>query len=391
MAGGPRHHRLDPAIALAHPSTFMALLLLALPVFVVAVVRYRRILAGRTGAVRYWVQVALLVAYLVVGVAVWIRVRPSIEASGWNTVQTMSQAIGQVLTGGMMGQGPSWIVFALTLVAVGLAMRRQFSQWVLGVYVIAGVLFVVVSALRKPELRHFITGIWYNDPNRLASLVPVVAVVVCTISATWLFLRTRDALVERRPELARHKFTRESTPAAAGIAFVVAVAMALVGQYSSVNYAVAAGTPDYQPRGEAPLLSPDEEALLKRLDQHVPPGVKMIGDPWNGSGFSYAFSGRRTLTPHLNEGSMPPEAKTLMNDLSRIGEDPALCALVRELNVYYVLDFDGRVLWDHPKAYPGLETVEFNRGLVLVDRQGWASLYRITACGESPAVSANGR
>ena len=370
-----------PAIALSHPSTFMALLLFALPIFIVAVVRYRRILAGRTGAGRYWLLVSMLVAYLVAGFAVWIRVRPSIEASGWNTTQTMSQAIGQVLTGGMMGQGPSWVVFGLTLVAIGLAMRRQFSQWVLGVYVISGVLFVVVSALKKPELRHFLTGIWYNDPNRLAALVPIISVVVCTIAATWLFLRTRDAAVERRPELARHKFTRESTPAAAALAFVVALVVAVVGQYSSVNFAVAAGTPDYQPRGEAPLLSPDEEALLLRLDEHVPPGEKIIGYAWTGTAFAYALSGRRTLTPHLAESSVPPEVQTLMEDLGRIATDPQVCELVERLDAHYVLDFPGRVFWDNQRFYPGLARVDLNPQVVEVDRQGPAALYRITGCG----------
>lgn len=380
-----------PAIALAHPSSFLGLLLFAVPIFVVAVVRYRRILSGRQGAARYWLLVSLLLAYLVAGIAVWIRVRPSAEASGWLTVQSMSQAIGEVLTGGLMRQGPTWIVFALTLVAIGLAMRRQFSQWVLGVYLIAAVLFVVVSALPYQGVRSFLTGVWYNDPNRLAAQVPVIAVVVCTISATWLFLRTRDALVQRYPGLAKHKFTRESTPAAAMVAFGVAIAIAVVGQFSSVNYAVAAGIPDYQPSGDAPLVNADEEALMSRLDEHVPEGEKVIGYAWNGSAFSYALSGVRTLTPHLNESSVPPAVETLMTDLDQIGDDPRLCQLVNDLDSHYVLHFPGRILWNNETEYPGLFAVESNPVVREIDREGAAVLYRITACGPDDPVSAPGR
>ncbi|MGW5051011.1 DUF6541 family protein [Actinokineospora sp. NPDC004072] len=369
-----------PGIAMAHPSTFLTLLLFVLPIFVVAVVRYRRILAGRAGAGRYWALVALLVGYLLAGLAVWVRVRPTPEASSWQPIQTIPQAIGQVLTGGLMNGGPSWIAFVLTLVAVGLVMRRQFSQWVLGVYLIAAGLFVVVSAVRHPRLRDFITGVWYNDSFRLAALVPLIAVVVCTISATWLFLRTRDALTERHPRLASLKFTRESTPAAAAVAFVVAAVVGVVGQYSSVNYTVAFGAPDYQPEGEAPLLSDDERALLSRLDEHVPADAKIIGNPWTGTALSYAFSGRRTLTPHLAENSIPPQARELMDGLGRLGSDPGVCDLVRETDAYYVLDFDGRVFWDWPTVFPGLLTVASNPGLTEVDRQGGAVLYRITAC-----------
>ncbi|UVS82445.1 DUF6541 family protein [Actinokineospora sp. UTMC 2448] len=370
-----------PAVALSHPSTFLTLLLFALPIFVVAVVRYRRILAGRAGAGRYWLLVSLLVAYLLAALALWVRVRPTAEASGWQPIQTIPQAIGQVLTGGLMDGGPSWVVFGLTMVAVGLAMRRQFSQWVFGVYLIAAALFVVVSAVDRPALRDFLTGVWYNDSFRLAALVPLIAVVVCTISGTWLFLRTRDALVERYPRLARVKFTRESTPAAAGVAFVVAAIVGVVGQYSAVNYTVAFAQVDYQPQGEAPLLSPDERALLSRLDEHVPADARIIGNPWTGTALSYAFSGRRTLTPHLAESSIPPDARALMDGLGRLGSDSGLCELVRENDAYYVLDFDGRVFWNWPTVFPGLLTVDSNPGLEEVDRQGEAALYRITACG----------
>ena len=376
-----------PAIALAHPSTLLALLLFAVPIFVVAVVRYRRILAGRKGAGRYWLLVSTLVVYLVIGVAVWIRVRPSAEASGWATVQSIPQAIGEVLAGGLLGQGPSWVVLGLTVVAAALAVRRQFSQWVLGVYIIAAGLFIIVSSLGYPGVRNFVTGVWYNDPNRLAAMVPLVAVVVCTISATWLFLRTRDALTQRYPRLAELKFTREATPAVAAVAFVVALLMAVVGQYSSVNYAVAAGRPDYQPSPaeNAPLLAPDERALLERLGEHVPEGEKIIGYAWTGTAFAYALGGRRTLTPHLAENSVPPEVTELMNNLDMIDRDPEVCELVNRLDAHYVLDFPGRVLWENDTFYPGLATIASNPRAVEVDRQGDAVLYRLTGCGGEPS------
>ncbi|GGS21086.1 DUF6541 family protein [Actinokineospora fastidiosa] len=370
-----------PGIALAHPSTFLTLLLFALPIFVVAVVRYRRILAGRAGQSRYWLLVMLLAAYLGAGIALWLRVRPSSENSGWQPIQRVPQAIGQVLSGGVMQQGASWVVLLFSLVAVGLVMRRQFSQWVLGVYLIAAVLFIVVSAMRKPGLRNFITGVWYNDSYRLASLLPTITVVVCTISATWLFFRTRDALVERRPRLASMRFTRESTPAAAAVAFVVAAIIGVAGQFSSVNYAVGSGAGNYRASDNAPLLSSAEEALLTRVDEHVPESATIIGDPWTGTAFSYAISGRRTLTPHVGDDKMPPDVLMLMNNLNAIGEDPRICELIEKYDSYYVLDFNGRRYMNWPTVYPGMETVETNPHLEVVDREGdAATLYRITTC-----------
>jgi hypothetical protein len=367
-----------PAVALAHPSSFLGLSLLAVPVFVVAVVRYRRVLAGRRGAGRYWLLVSLLGAYLVAGFAVWLRLRPSAEASGWLIVQTPPEAVWELLTAGLLTQPPTWLAFALTLVAIGLALRRKLSQWVTGAYLIVAFLFVIVSSVDPWWFRTIFTGVWYNDPVRLAALVPAIAVVACTLAAVWLFNRGRELL-------RRGSSHSEATPAVAAAAFAAAIAIAVGGQFGSAGFAVADGIPDYQPGpdGHAPMVSVDERALLERLDEHVPADEKIIGNAWTGTAFSYALSGRRTLTPHLNENSVPPDARLLMNNLDRLGADPEICAMVAELDAYYVLDFPGHILWDWPTRYPGLDRVATNPGVTEVDREGEAVLYRITGCGET--------
>ncbi|MFC5285799.1 DUF6541 family protein [Actinokineospora guangxiensis] len=366
-----------PAVALAHPSSVLGLSLLAVPVFVVAVVRFRRVLAGRAGAGRYWLLVSLLGAYLLAGVVVWLRMRPSAEASGWLIVQTPPEAVWELLTAGLLTQPPTWLAFGLTLVAIGLALRRKLSQWVTGAYLIVAVLFVVVSSVDPWWFRTIFTGVWYNDPVRLAALVPAIAVVACTLAAVWLFNRVR----ELRERGSSH---REATPGVAAAAFGAAAVLAVAGQFGSVGFAVGEGVHAYQPGpdGSAPLLSTDERALLERLDQHVPAGEKIMGYAWNGSAFSYALGGRRTLTPHLAESSVPADVDQLMRDLDRIDTDPAVCELVQRLDARYALHFPGPVLWDRERRFRGLEAIASNPRAVEVDREGDAVLYRITGCGD---------
>jgi hypothetical protein len=127
-----------PGIALAHPSTLLTLLALAIPVLVVSLVRYRRRVRaiGRAAEVRYWIGVVLMLAYVAVGIVIWMRARPS--ANGWwPRIETIPQAIGKVLSGGFSAQGPTWVVLALTFVAIGMVMRRQIPWWVLGTYAVA--------------------------------------------------------------------------------------------------------------------------------------------------------------------------------------------------------------------------------------------------------------
>ncbi|MFC4854712.1 DUF6541 family protein [Actinophytocola glycyrrhizae] len=370
-----------PSIALAHPSTLLLLLLLAIPILVVALVRYRRRVKaiGRAAEMRYWAGVVLILGYVAVGIVIWMRARPSAD-DWWPPIETIPQAIGKVLSAGFYGQGPTWIVLALTLVAVGLVMRRQVAWWLVGMYVIAAGLYVVVAAAPVGRVRDFITGVWYNDPFRLAGQFPVVTVVLSAVAATWLYTVTMDRLAARRPTFERLRSTPSAGPAAAATAFVAAVAIAVFGQYSSVNYEVAAGARTYELDDEADVLTPEELALLERLDDEIPEGDSIIGNPWTGTALAYAFSGRRMLTPHVG-GTIPPDIQYVMDNLDDVGTDPEVCSIVRDLHAYWVLDFDGTQIHDRDIQFDGLDSLATNPGVTEIDSEGSeARLYEITGC-----------
>lgn len=391
--GLSKHHNTPPwvtvlmlvltiaGVGLAHPSTALALAIFAVPIFVVAIVRYRRTLpAHRTTAVRTWTPIVLLIGYLAAGAMVWKRVRPTEEASQWEPIQSESQAIGQVLSAGPMQLGPTWIVLLLTLVAFGLALQRQLNTWVLGIYLVAAGLFFVVSATPKSALRNFLTGVWYNDSYRLAGQLPVVTVVFCTIPAVWLFVRTQNVLSSRFARLSWLQPTSTTTPAVTGFAIIAAIALGVVGQYSSVNHILGNNKFAYRFAEQSEVLSPAEKNLLERIDEHVPPEHTIIGNPWSGTSLSYAISGRRTLTPHAG-GTIPPDTLYLMNNLDEIDTNPRVCATIQQLDSHYVLDFGDRQVHDKGEYYDGLESPAMNPGLTEIDREGDdAVLYQVTGC-----------
>lgn len=371
-----------PSIALAHPSTLLVLLLLTLPILVVILVRYRRRVKaiGRAAETRYWLGVVLMLAYVAVGIVIWKKARPT--ANGWwPPIETIPQAVGKVIAAGFSFQGPTWVVFLLTLVAIGLVMRRQVTWWLLGMYVIAAGLYVVVAAAPVGRLRDFITGVWYNDPFRLAGQLPVIIVVLATVAATWLYTVALDRLAARRPVFEQFRNTPGAGPKAAVAAFVVAIVLGVAGQYSSVNYEVVRGMPTYALNDDSIVVSTDELALMERLDDEIPAGDSIVGNPWTGTALAYAFSGRRMLTPHVG-GTIPEDIKYLMDNLDDVEDDPKVCDIVRDLRAYWVLDFDGRQVHDRNVRFDGLDSLFTNPGVDEVDHQGLdARLYRITACG----------
>jgi hypothetical protein len=352
-------------IALAHPSTAMASLLLSVPVLLHALVRF-----GRRGA-RLWLAcgVVLFLAYLAVVVTLWQLLRPSAAASAWKPIQSVAQAMGEVLSAGLIHGGPSWVVLVLTLVAVSVAGRGAMSGWLIGAYLITAVLFLVVSSGHIGEFRSFVAGVWYNDSYRLAAILPTMMVAVCTVAGsamlTWALTKVR--------------LGPAPTPAAAGVVFLAAIVLGVSGQYSSVNYEVQQGSYTYQSGANSPLMSPDERALLDRLGKDVPKGDTIIGNPWTGTSLAYAIADRRTLTPHAGN-TVPPETLALMDHLENIRKDDRICSTVRKLHSYYVLDFPGPTMHDVRIDFPGLDDLRDNPALRVVDRQGPATLYRITGC-----------
>ncbi len=329
---------------------------------------------------RFAVLIVAVIAYLVGLVVLWAVLRPSASASGWAPVQTIPQALGQILAGGVGKQGPSWVVLALTLTALALLARGRFSGWVLGAYLVAAGLFVVVSAVPDSGLRDFLTGVWYNDTRRLAGMLPALTAVVCAATATWVFYRLARHAATRFPA-ARERLRATSSTSAACLAAAVlaAVVLGAFGQYSSVNYAVWKGRAQYETT-DAPVLSPAERALLDRLPDTVPAEATILGNPWTGTALAYALGERRTLTPHVG-GSPPPKAEFLMNNLHRVHDDPRVCAAVRELNSYYVLAFAGPQVHGRTISYDGLKTAAVNPGLTRVDAEGPAAvLYQVTGC-----------
>lgn len=371
-----------PGIALTHPSTLLVLLLLALPILVVTLVRYRRRVKaiGRAAELRYWAGVALMVGYVAVGIVIWMRVRPSGNGAVWPPIETIPQAVGKVIAAGFAQQGPTWVVFLLTLVAIGLVMRRQITWWLLGMYVIAAGLYVVVAAAADGPIRTFFTGVWYNDSFRLAGQLPVIIVVVATVSATWLYTVALDRLATRKATFERLRNTPNANPAAAATAFVVAVVIGVMGQYSSVNFEVVRGQPTYALHDDSVVVSTDELALMERLDDEIPEGDSIIGNPWTGTALAYSFSGRRMLTPHVG-GTIPEDIQYVMDNLDDVGDDPEVCSIVRDLRAYWVLDFEGRQVHNRDVQFDGLDSLFTNPGVDEVDHEGTkARLYRITAC-----------
>lgn len=361
-----------PGLALAHPNIVMALAAFTIPLLLFWLVR---LIGARTFPVAATASATVaVVLYLIVFVVVWDRVRPSVAGSHWPPTLTLPVAAGEALATSPLQVLFSWPVFLLTLLGIVAVCVQRRRLWVLGPFLVGAIFFMVVSSFPADAFRHAITGVFFNDSNRLAALLPVMALPVMVVGAVWAF----DLAVQRIPT-----GTLAATPRAAAFAAVGVVAALVLGlsaQNNAVATTVAETSDYYASTPDSWLLSSDEAALIKRAPEHIPAGATVIGHPANGGSLIYALDGYKTIMPSL-ASVQSPEIKTIFAHLPELNEDPAVCAAIQKLDARYILDFgSGRQVSDMRMAIPSSEDLALTPGLTLLDEQGAARLYRIDAC-----------
>jgi hypothetical protein len=361
-----------PGVALAHPNSLMTLLAMGVPVLLVVWATWAR---HWTKARRPWILAAVvLVVGLLAAAAAWHFIRPPVEAATWAPVETEAQAIGELLSLSGIGRPIAWLPAILALMGIGWAMRTAGRRWFLGIYAVVGLLFVVAAGMPFGRLRTALTGVYYNDPPRLAALLPTIGIPLAVAGGLWIWDRCAPVLRRWWQGLRPNDILVKATAVAA------IAAAAVIVQTGSVRDAARAAATSYRLTPTAPLISSDEMALLDRLDAETPEDAVLVGNPWNGSSLAYAIADRRVAQAHILS-EVPPGLPLVYQHLDDAASDPAVCEAVHRLHITYVLDFGPQEVHGGDHGVSGLGNLVQSGVAQLVDQQGAAKLLRITACG----------
>ncbi|UYG17931.1 hypothetical protein BRM3_05795 [Brachybacterium huguangmaarense] len=359
----------SPGVALAHPNAVMTVV-----VFATAAVLVRCAGSLRDGVIgrisRWWIPVAVVLAavWLVVVDYLWGVLRPPLSQLRWEPFTSFTDAVGQGLLNAPLGLWPAWIVSILAVLGLYRTVRRRENLWLPVTWVLLGYCWLIVAAQPYDAWRLKISGVWYTDPYRVAMVLPLVVLPLAVQGALGLV-----ELVTRR--------SWRRGPLVLVIAVVAAAALVLVTQRAPyMNNSIERIEKQYAETEHSALLTPDERALIERLPSEVPADAVVATDPWDGSSLAYPLADVQTTNHHALAYVRPAE-EVLREDLNRAESDPAVCTAVDDLHVRYVLDFGEQNVNDAPGTYPGFDGLASAPGFELVDQQGAAKLYEITACG----------
>lgn len=376
-----------PGLALAHTSCVMALMVILVPI--VLGLWWERVRTYLGSWQSSWQHLGLYVLGLVLAVGLlyiaWDLVRPAEAAAFWPPIQTTGRAIGEVITSSAMGRPVSWAITFLAVVGIYVLIKERNKLWVIGMYLVVGFLYVVVSSMPFGDLRTFITGVWYNDPPRLASLLPVGILPVAVLGSMQLldlarrhiFPKLRSVTVGRQG-LVDGLSGRTPHVSAAYVA-VLLVGLVWSTQQANVRQSQSEAAPGYRTTNASPLLSSDELALIGRLDDDVPPDAILVANPWNGSPLAYALAGRKTLQLHILS-AVPQGGEIIYEHLNNAKSDPRICSVLHELRADYALDFGHKEVHGGDHGFRGLDNLAGTGVGTLIDQQGDAKLYKLTGC-----------
>jgi hypothetical protein len=331
-----------------------------------------------------------LIAYCLVFLVLWIVLRPPSDASFWGPYHTVPQALGEAIVFSPLDLPLAWLVAPIALLGLWAAATRPRYRWIAAIFLIFTVLFVVVSGFPSSKVRSLLTGVWYNDSYRIAALLPLVAVLLSAIGVEWICHQAQasawfNRIFRREPVIGQELATRSTgavtqTSLRRALAVVLALVAVFIGQLGGVNKEVEQAASKYTVTPGSPLVSSDELSLIERLHTEVPQDAILIGNPYTGTSLSYALGDRKSAQLHILS-YVSPALQEIYDHLGAVSADPDVCKAVRTEHAYYVLDFGLVEVHGGNHTPAGLLNLAQNPGVKLVDSQGEAKLYKITACG----------
>lgn len=356
------------AIAFAQPATLLAWLIAAV-VFAAAWAVPR---AWRSRGARRLTLCGGLLGVVVIAGAIWYTLSRSTTGSHWPPFRSRPSAAVDVLLNGQVMLPFALIVSVLAVIGLAVAVKQASLRWLALTWAAFAGLYVLVASVGNPWLRQWALGAWYADPYRIAALAPVAVIPLASIGLVAIVSLALRAL-NRDRWLAGISVGLAVVVAAGGVAIAPVVLMPKVFENEWDDES------RYEINDES-WLSSDERVLLERLSERVPADTRVIGNPSTGSGFGYVLGGVDVF-PRTWSHPRTDAWVTIQNGLRDVADNPDVCAA---LDAYggseYVLDFGEGEATPGRFVLPGMSRFQGQVGFELVDREGEASLWRITAC-----------
>ena len=376
------------AAAIAHPSFLHSFLIwLIFPILWAATRTFRALKTHKDSAsIRQAIFIMLaLIAFIATILLTWRYLRTGWIGDGMQPVHVAALNIFGAVHNFDGIDIRDWFLGAIITLGTVVAWRRRSVNWLIGTAVLFATLYVISAGSGLYGRITLLTDPWYHRQRSIAALMVWVALPLAVLALSKAAAIGALGLRQVMPYASGDGRSSRRTRVFAALIAIVALVLASHAPLTNMRKYIA--TERFSASDSPRLLSPKEEALLSRIDEHVPDGSKILGNPWTGTALAYALADYPVL--YAQGSVLPSDGEALMMSQLAAG-DPAACSLLDSLDVHYLLDFDTRLVEaNHPKAEPfaPISGIEPNDLLTELDSEGdgdgdgdGAILYEITGC-----------
>ncbi|WP_236790124.1 DUF6541 family protein [Amycolatopsis sp. GM8] len=275
----------------------------------------------------------------------------SLPYNGWPTEATTNKAVGILLT--FQRDEPHAQLWLSAALLIGLITWRRLGElrWVAESALLLGLFAVAVLSSGNPLVKA-LSRPWWDDPTRL---VAMATIPLCVLAGHGL------AEVQR---VIRDRFETRWFALATAVLVLAGFFVVSNQLYTSANAAVV--QPGYGPHGgiaEDDLpVSHDEEQAMLALGRLAKPGDWAMNDRADGSVWTYALTGVRTVAAHFDRALPTPEYTLLAAHFREYDTNPLVRETVARLNIrWVVLGHGGFPTGPHPPGLLNLGGLPFLR------------------------------
>ena len=376
-------------VVAAHGTGLFNLAVLTPPFLADAIVSLWRRSATRRGG-RALLAAVAVAAMLVLAAGTWFMRGSLASVLGYRrpaggvagAVATLGQAIIDLpMYGAVPGATvPIGIVFGLLTLAAAWSARSRRDQrpWLI-MWLLALLLLVLVGG---PQWAGRQLGApWYLQKARILPLAILPAFV--------LLVQAGAGQPGRRLWEVLHRAASRVggvRPERAAAAMLVVLVLLPVAARTPLERNLAASVYDPQRIQYGTLLTKDSIALIRRSGSELPDDAVVLGAPSRGAAHLWSLGGLHVVYPTRDKTAPGTPGAALASAWPTLGQKGSqTCALLNRLGVRYFYSSSdatasGSVTGAAPLRWDSRLTQVPSEGLELVDSEGSASLWRITAC-----------
>jgi hypothetical protein len=300
----------------------------------------------------------------------------------WPEVASPAEAFGQAMLFSPITPYPQWFLGGAALVGLVLMVQHRRMVWIPGAYLLIAAWYVGCASLDTP-LVNAITGPFYNDPWRLAALLPLAGALgvgefgltVSNSVTNWV-----------RPRLGRVTSPGRVTSFAMAATVAIAV-VAAIGVLGHGAYVDRTATRLAWNHHDGPTVSADEIAAYRWIAEQGNTG-RVMNDRMDGSIWLYALTGQQPVEWTFLGSEAGTQSSLLTEEFNKVGEDGDVDRAIADLGVHYVVIGTGFVR-DYSRRVPGLENLDQVPYLRQVYANPNAAVYEVQT--DLPGATGNGR